>query len=362
MYSPKTKIAIISQSLGGGGAERFAGLLGFMLTDLGFEVHNIILNEPQDYEYSGALLNLGALYKNESEWKRKFLKMTALKKYLSEHQIDTIIDNRTRSQFFRECATRWVYGNRKIYYLIHNYKLDNYLPDNEFLAKWLYGNAQKLICVSKAIEEKVKVKYHFNHTTTIYNPINIASENIPQALGVPEKYILYYGRFDEKAKNFSLMLEAFAVSEIYKKGYSLLLMGEGSDLGFIKEEIAKNEVTDYVTIMPYQKNPFSIVKQARYTILTSRFEGFPMSIVESLAVGTPVIAVDCNSGPREVIVNEHNGLLVENFNVAALAKAMNRLMDEEDLYERCKMNASKSIAHLSMEAVAKQWQQILSAK
>jgi glycosyltransferase involved in cell wall biosynthesis len=52
-----------------------------------------------------------------------------------------------------------------------------------------------------------------------------------------------------------------------------------------------------VTILPFN-NPFDIVQNARFTVLTSHYEGFPMSIVESLALGTPVVAVDCNSGPR----------------------------------------------------------------
>jgi glycosyltransferase involved in cell wall biosynthesis len=56
------------------------------------------------------------------------------------------------------------------------------------------------------------------------------------------------------------------------------------------------------------------VQNARFTVLTSHYEGFPMSMVESLALGTPVF-VDCNSGPREIVIDEYNGLLVENYNV-----------------------------------------------
>jgi glycosyltransferase involved in cell wall biosynthesis len=51
-----------------------------------------------------------------------------------------------------------------------------------------------------------------------------------------------------------------------------------------------------------------------------------MSIVESLALGTPVVAVDCNSGPREIVIDEYNGLLVENYNVKNLAAAFNRMI------------------------------------
>jgi glycosyltransferase involved in cell wall biosynthesis len=112
--------------------------------------------------------------------------------------------------------------------------------------------------------------------------------------------------------------------------------------------------------IPYQKHPFDYVKNAKFTLLTSHYEGFPMAIIESLALGTPVVSVNCNSGPAEVIQNEYNGLLVENYNPNALVIAMERLIIDEDLYHICKANAIKSVQHLSVENISKQWNQILN--
>jgi glycosyltransferase involved in cell wall biosynthesis len=66
-------------------------------------------------------------------------------------------------------------------------------------------------------------------------------------------------------------------------------MGDGPDLNKIQDSI--KGLDGYVTILPFNSNPFDIVQNARFTVLTSHYEGFPMSMVESLALGTPVVAV-----------------------------------------------------------------------
>ncbi len=139
------KIAIVSASLGTGGAERFAGLLSFMLTKLGFEVYHIIIEDQVDYEFSGQLYNLGILGKEKTGWRRKLRKGKLLKRYLDDNQIDCIIDNRSRNHFMRELFAQWSYGNRKKYVIVHSYHLENYFPKSTFLAKLLYKKASKII-------------------------------------------------------------------------------------------------------------------------------------------------------------------------------------------------------------------------
>ena len=360
MRHAKNKIAIISFSLTGGGAERFSGLLSCILNDLGYEIHNIVINEEVDYDYCGVLYNLGKITENNSFWSRKIKKGFLLNKYLNIHKIDIIIDNRSRNVFLRELLAKWIYGKRSVFYLVHSYNLNNYFPNSIFLAKMIYKQAEKLVCVSKAIEDKINEKYGFKNTITLYNPIDLSKIKIEDSKEISGQYILFFGRLEEKSKNFSLMLEAFSVSKIYEKGYQLIIMGNGLDTTLIQTKIEQLKLSNSVKTIPYQKNPFDYVKNAKFTLLTSHYEGFPMSIIESLALGTPVVAVNCNSGPAEVITNEFNGLLVENYNPKALAKAMSRLIEDEDLYHICKENAPKSIAHLSVENISKQWNQILA--
>ncbi|MBO6632663.1 MAG: glycosyltransferase, partial [Psychroserpens sp.] len=69
---------------------------------------------------------------------------------------------------------------------------------------------------------------------------------------------------------------------------------------------------------------------------------------------------DCDSGPREIITNEVNGLLVENYNIQALADAMNRMIDDSNLYATCKSNAQQSVDGFSMKSIMREWSELLN--
>jgi len=229
-------------------------------------------------------------------------------------------------------------------------------------SKYLYKDATKLVCVSKAIENKIRRKFGFENTLTIYNPV-VFSNKVDEILSnVPEKYILFFGRLEEQIKNFSLLLNSFKLSKVYEKGTKLLMVGGGPDKAFIETKIAELGLTNFVQLIPFQKNIKPYIQKAKCTVLSSRFEGFPMSLVESLAAGTPVISVDCESGPNEIIINRVNGLLLPNHNKEALAQAIFDIISDEDLYKTCKNNAKESVEHLSLENISKQWKQLLAKK
>ncbi|NGY35941.1 glycosyltransferase family 4 protein [Flavobacterium sp. XN-5] len=360
MIKNKNKVAIISTSLGNGGAEKFASLLSFMLENLNIEVHNIIINNGIDFEYGGELLNLGIDGESRFPFFKKIKKGFLLNQYLKEKQIDVVIDNRPRNNLARELITNWIYGNRKKIVVVHSFKLNNYFPKSVFWSQFLYRKTDRIVCVSKAIEKEIQLKFYLKNTTTIYNSYDFSRSQIRKQVANNEDYILYFGRLDDKVKNFNLMLEAFSISKLFEQGIKLVLMGDGTDLNTIEDSIKTFQLERHVTILPFTSNPFDIVQQAKFTVLTSRYEGFPMSILESLALGIPVVAVDCKSGPREIIIDKYNGLLVENYNVTNLANAFNRMFADRELYTFCKDNAVKSVGHLSIETISKQWETILS--
>ena len=352
------KICIVVSSLGNGGAERSSGLLSQMLYNVGFDVHVISVLNNIEFPYKGKLLNLGELKDKDNSALGRLKRLRVLKAYVKEHNFDYIIDNRTRIGFFKEfIISKFIFTPKKTIYCIRSFKIDSYINPNPFLGKLLYGNAYKMVGVSMAIAEKIKEIYNFENVTSIYNAISTEDDH-PKA-ETNDHYILFFGRLDDDVKNISLLLEGYSKSILPSQNIKLKILGEGKDLEKLKLKSNDLKLTSNVQFLGHLSNPSALVKSALFTVLTSKYEGFPRSIIESLALGTPVISVDCKSGPNEIIEHNSNGLLIENNNPEALADAMNQLFEDKALYLQCKKNSKSSVAHFSEANIVKQWQSIL---
>ncbi|OIQ17369.1 glycosyltransferase [Lacinutrix sp. MedPE-SW] len=354
----KKKICLVVSSLGQGGAQKVGALLSKMLHNLGHEVHIVSVLNIVDYSYKGTLFNLGKI--NAS----RFKKLLIFKNYLKAHNFDCIIDNRSRVQALRDfIINKFIYKIPTIY-IVHNYKTSHAFSKYNWLNKYLYKN-EMLITVSQAAEHKFKSLYNLKNCRTIYNPIDFIALNkeaeITQHLNSSlTNYILFFGRLNEHHKNLKFLLRTYKASILIEKGYKLVLLGNGNDTDTLKEYAQNLDLQKHVVFIPYVENPLPYVKQAKFTVLTSNFEGFPMVLLESLALKTPVIAVDCNSGPREIIEHKFNGLLIETNNETAFENAMNSFILDDTLYQNCKQNSVNSVKQFSISEIAKQWDKAIT--
>lgn len=355
------KVCIVVLSLAKGGAERSAAILTKLLEDIGFEVYVVSILDEIEYDYNGHLLNLGKLKNTDDSFLGRIHRYQVFRNYLKSHSFDYVIDNRTRIGLIKEIIlSRFTYKPAKTIYCVRSYKLINYMSSNRFFTRLMYGDAFKIVAVSKEIAVAIRSTYGLNNISVIHNPIEIApsQDNRSQA-DQNEKYILYYGRLVDKIKNISLLLEAYAASSLPRQNIRLKIMGDGEDAAFLMKKCKDLELQHKIDFLAFQANPYDMVKSAFLTVLTSRYEGFPRVLLESLALGTPVISVNCKSGPSEIIEDESNGLLVENYNKTALSQAMDRMVEDEELYLNCKRNAIASVERFSVKSIANQWRTLL---
>lgn len=353
------KICLITVTLSDGGAERCAATLSHFFSHHNCEVHNVVFAGEIVYDYSGELLHLGKLKDKSNSLFSRYQRFKTLKSYLKKHQFDYIIDFRVKRFYLQEfILNNWIYG--PFIQTIHSRKLDSYLPKNKFLARLLYRNCDKMIVVSKSIKAEIQKEYSFKNVSQIYNPINVEKVNvlIEEQNTIDFNYILAVGSMHKNVKQFDHLIECYSNSILPHNNIKLIILGDGK----LKEnwmQLAKDlNQHDNVRFLGSVSNPFPYYKKALFTVLTSKYEGMPMVLLESLSCGTPVVSYDCDSGPSEIIIDKHNGLLIDNQNKKAMTEGLNAMIENKDLYLQCKSNAQSSITSFDVEAIGNQWLQL----
>lgn len=228
----------------------------------------------------------------------------------------------------------------------------------EQLRWWSYRMATSIVVQSKGVLD------YFNHK--IKSSIYIIPNPVLSAIAIPPKKckftakisLIAMGRLSEE-KRFNILLQAFAkMKDIYPHSM-LTIIGEGylrSELELWRDRL---ELTDRVYLPGRVKNPYEYLKQADIFVMSSHYEGFPNALCEAMACGLPVISTDCPSGPREIIRDGIDGILVPNGDVDALAMAMERLISDEAERKRLAARAPEVTERFSLEKVMVMWEKLL---
>ena len=204
---------------------------------------------------------------------------------------------------------------------------------------WLMGRlhrwAHAIVAVSEGVAEDAvgSIGIPRDRIEVIYNPV-ITPALVPSSIepaahpwfsdgGAP--VVLGVGRLVPQ-KNFQLLIEAFARVRA-QRPVRLVILGEGPERPALEALIARHGVQDVVALPGFVQNPYACIARAAVFVLSSDFEGLPTVLIESLALGTPVVATDCETGPREILRGGLHGELVPVGDAQGLAAAMNRALD-----------------------------------
>ena len=181
----------------------------------------------------------------------------------------------------------------------------------------------------------------------------------PDATGkIRRREILAMGRLSHE-KGFDLLLEAWSLAMPRLPDWSLRIVGNGHMRDELVRRAGSLGIEGSITFAPFSDDPFSLYSGCGIFVLSSRFEGLPFVLIEAMTCGTACISFDCPSGPREVIRNGVNGLLVPAEQVNALASGIVTLGEDPMLRERLG-NAARSVSKpFSEQRVVARWQELL---
>lgn len=230
------------------------------------------------------------------------------------------------------------------------------------------ARSRTVVCVSDGILASARMLWPrlAQRFQRIYNPMNLrvireqsllplSPEIVSFMAGGP--VILAVGRL-ERQKNFSLLLEAHALLRRRGLAVRCCILGEGSERELLTRKIRELDTADHV-LLPGFLPPYPAMRHAAVLALSSHFEGLPLVIIEALTLDLPVVAVNCPSGPAELLENGRVGLLVEK-TAEALADGLEKTLALGRTEDATRLRLQRA-EDFAVEKLLPQWLAVLDA-
>lgn len=335
MTKNNKKLAILIPNLAGGGAERVALNLANFWVSVGFEVHLVLLKKE------GQLISMLAPSVHVIELPSPHVRNLpfGLMSYLRKYQPDAMLACMwpltviaVISRFFAQSKCRLMLVEHTTWSIDPLFQRKGPRIIIKMSMHLLFPRADHVITVSNGARNDLArvASLSCGAILSVYNPIVDTSNKSPLAspplhpvgwCSEAHYRILAIGTL-KAIKDFGTLLQAFALLLKDKRDAHLLILGEGEcrpKLELLAKELG---IASQVHMPGFFSNTTPYYQHADLFVLSSKGEGLPTVIIESLANGTPVVSTDCPSGPREILQNGRYGRLVPVGDIEALSKAM----------------------------------------
>ena len=222
------------------------------------------------------------------------------------------------------------------------------------ILRWLsYPLANRLVVHSRGARNWF-ARVPLIRTRVIANAVPVPEPTPVTDTASRDRVVLSVGRLGFE-KGYDLLIQAFAKATHDLPAWRLLILGDGSQRTNLEQVIAQFGLSKRVSLPGVESNPWEFYRTAAIFVSSSRHEGFGIALREAMASGCSVIATDCPSGPREIVADGVNGLIVATGDVDAMAKALRNLIDNEALRENLAANARKVAERFHPDAIKREW-------
>jgi len=305
------KIALFLPSLRGGGAERVMVNLARGFYDQGINV-DLVLAKAEGPYLSEVPARVRVIDLHSS---RVLFSLPGLVRYLRRERPQAILSAMDHANIVAIWARKLSGVPCRVVVSVHSTlsralmnipNLRGYLMPN--LIRIFYPLADTVVAVSNGVADDFAniTGLQRERIQVIYNPVVTPEilEKAEEALNHPwfapgePPVILSVGRLT-KAKDYPTLIRAFALVH-RERPARLMILGEGEERPKLEALIQELGLDDDVSLPGFVDNPYAYMARAAVFVLSSAWEGLPTVLIEAMAVGTPVIATDCPSGPREI--------------------------------------------------------------
>lgn len=279
-----------------------------------------------------------------------------LRKLLDEIQPDVVVSTTYALPLFREILSqpyRHVVESHVYYQLL----LQNTFTHIPWLDRKI---SQHLLKMLKRCE-KVVVLTHKDaacwkgndNIEVIHNVVTNYPEKITDVADRPKR-IIAVGRLHAQ-KGFDLLIQSWQLIAARHPDWQLVVYGHGGDLQKLQQQLEKAGLTSSMTFAGATDNIYKEYQDSAFYVMSSRYEGWGLVLVEAMSCGLPCVSFDCPYGPSDIIRDGEDGLLVENGNIQQLAEKMELLINNKELRERLGVRARLNAARFTSDNIMPQW-------
>lgn len=351
-------ILFLINSLGSpAGTERVSTILANNLADLGYNISFISLkyNGEPFFDLNNKIqIHYLSLDSSTNIYLSYISNIIKIRKILKREQIDFVIDVCTAMSLMSVPTT--FFTKTKVISWEHFNANVNWNPVTSPLARKLASLfAYKIVVLTETDKKIFQTKYKARNVTIIPNPITI---NLSKPSSLKKKIILSIGRL-EYQKGFDMLIEAWDKSRAKEDGWQLKIIGEGSLKNKLLNLIANKKLQRSIMIEEPSPNVIELYQNASIFILSSRFEGLPLVLIEAISMGLPIISFDCETGPRDIVYDNVNGRLIPPNDINALSVAIDELTSDLTLLNRYSINSLKISKNFDKSTIIQLWGKIL---
>lgn len=230
----------------------------------------------------------------------------------------------------------------------------------QLLARWIGAkNADLVITLTKHDKKGYIDKYHIDNVEQIYNPIDEKVFDYIHQYKVNSKKLLSVGRLSYQ-KNFEMLIDIAKEVLIENPSWTWDIYGEGELREQLQDKINDYGLESRLFLKGQVNNLYSLYNDYAMLVMTSRYEGFPMTLLEGMASGLPLISFDVLTGPNEIIENSVNGYLIKPFEIELMASCISSLINNPQMRFKMHEHGISMCEKYKLVEIENQWKRLFN--